>query len=390
MKQVLSGLLFGGIALAACGQTEAPVSNEAAQAVEIVVAPTSEPPSYELVEVATGFQFPWGFAMLPDGSFLVGERDGYVSFVSAGTSERQLVSGGPEALVIGQGGTMGVALDPDFETNRFVYIAYAKGTRSENSTAIFKAKLSADGLTLEDGDDVYVAPAKRDTGRHFGGRLLFLPDGTLLLGLGDGGRYQDESQNPMNSHGTIVRINADGSIPADNPFADGQGGHPSVYTYGNRNVQGLAFDPETNTVYANEHGPKGGDEINVIEPGNNYGWPAITYGVNYNGTIITTKTEAPGMEQPLVMWNPSIAPGGMVFVTSDKYPEWKGDLLTSALAGSKLQRVDLEDGKVVKEVSYFEEFAERLRHIAQGPDGNLYVLVDGVDAGVYRIDRKVG
>ena len=376
--------VLSGLVLSACG---AEPSKPVVKDTTVVKASTETKATKKVLkEVATGFDFPWGIAFLPDGGFLVSERDGYLSYVAAGEMKGRRLEGVPTALVNGQGGVFDIILDPNFTENRTVYLSYAKGSGDANSTAIFKAQLNEEMTAIENGADIFVAPTKRATSFHFGGRMTFLGDGTLMMGLGDGFRYMKDAQSPMNSHGTIIRINTDGSIPADNPYADGESGLPVVYSYGHRNVQGLAYDAASDTIYAHEHGPKGGDEINIVEPGLNYGWPEITYGVNYDGTIITTKTEAPGMEQPILKWVPSIAPSGMVFYTGDQYPEWTGDLLVSALAGSKIQRVDLEKGRVKGEEALFEDFGERFRQIAQSPDGYLYVLVDGLEASIYRIE----
>lgn len=376
--------VLSGLVLSACG---AEPSKPVVKDTTVVKASTETKATKKVLkEVATGFDFPWGIAFLPEGGFLVSERDGYLSYVAAGEMKGRRLEGVPTALVDGQGGVFDIILDPNFTENRTVYLSYAKGSGDANSTAIFKAQLNEEMTAIENGADIFVAPTKRATSFHFGGRMTFLGDGTLMMGLGDGFRYMKDAQSPMNSHGTIIRINTDGSIPADNPYADGESGLPVVYSYGHRNVQGLAYDAASDTIYAHEHGPKGGDEINIVEPGLNYGWPEITYGVNYDGTIITTKTEAPGMEQPILKWVPSIAPSGMVFYTGDQYPEWTGDLLVSALAGSKIQRVDLEKGRVKGEEALFEDFGERFRQIAQSPDGYLYVLVDGLEASIYRIE----
>ncbi len=372
------------ILLAGCGSE--PAANGQAPDGQTTAPATTSEATYTLTEVATGFDFPWAMAFLPEGGFLVSERDGFVSYVAPDETSGTRLGGTPDTLVAGQGGYLGLALHPEFETNRLVYLAYSKGTQASNSTALMRARLSDDNLSFEDAEDIYVAETKRATSAHYGGRILFLPDDTMLLSLGDGFRYMEAAQSPENTHGTIVRLTLDGDIPDDNPYADGEGGLPEVYSYGHRNVQGLAYDAATGTIYEHEHGPKGGDEINILEPGLNYGWPAITYGVNYDGSIITTQTEAPGMEQPIVKWVPSIAPSGMVFYTGDVYPEWKGDLLVSALAGSKVQRVDLENGRVKGEHAYFEDERMRFRDIEQGPDGYLYLLVDEPGAPIMRIE----
>jgi len=364
--------------LVACGQSE-PIEAPAE-----ATTPAS-PVAFELETVATGFSFPWGIAFLPEGGFLVSERDGELSYVAPGSEEAVDITGLPDVYVAGQGGVFDVVLDPAFEDNRFIYLSYAKGSAAANSTAIYRARLSEDMTALEEGEDVFVAESLRATPAHFGGRMTFLPDGTLVLTLGEGFRYMAEAQNPQSDLGTVVRINSDGTIPADNPFADGAEGLPHVWSYGHRNVQGVVFDEATDTLYTVEHGPMGGDEINVDIAGANYGWPEVTYGVNYDGSIITTQTEAEGMESPMLYWVPSIAPGGMEVYTGDVYPDWQGDLFVAALAGMKVQRVDMDGSELVGQEALFDDFGSRFRQIAQGPDGYLYLLSDEYNGSVYRI-----
>ena len=296
------------------------------------------------------------------------------------------MTGLPEAYIEGQGGYLGLVLDPDFETNRMVYISYSKGDDAANAAAVIKGRLSNDSSALENVEEIFWAD-RRDTAYHFGSRLQFANDGTLFVSLGEGFKYMKDSQDPSITHGKIVRINTDGSIPADNPFADGEAGAPAVWSYGHRNVQGLYYDAATGTLYETEHGPKGGDELNLVTPGTNYGWPEITYGVNYDGTIITNKTEAEGMAQPLTYWVPSIAPSGLVMLTSDVYPGWKGDLFTGGMngpAGLELTRIDMENGEVVGKQSLFDgEYP--IRDVLQGPDGHLYVATKDFD-GIFRVD----
>jgi glucose/arabinose dehydrogenase len=277
-------------------------------------------------------------------------------------------------------------LDPNFTANRNVFVAYSKGTEDTNATAVVRGRLSDDHTRLEDVTEIFVADT-RDTSFHFGSRLQFIADGTLMVALGDGFKYMDDAQVPANTHGSIVRINADGSIPADNPFASGEGGHPAVWSYGHRNVQGLYFDKASGTLFATEHGPKGGDELNIITKAANYGWPVITYGVNYDGTIITKQTEADGMEQPQNRWVPSIAPSGLTMLTSDVYPGWTGDLFSGAMNGPKglkLVRIDMEDGKVAAVEDLLQDELS-IRDVAQGPDGYLYVA-DKNSNGIFRVE----
>ena len=235
------------------------------------------------------------------------------------------------------------------------------------------------------------AGTPRETSYHFGGRLAFLPDGTLIVTMGEGFRYMEEAQNPMNYHGTIARINTDGSIPQDNPFASGDEGAPAVWSYGHRNVQGLVWDETREILWAHEHGPKGGDELNVIEAGNNYGWPEITYGVNYDGTIITDQTEAEGMEQPVVKWVPSIAPSGMALVSGREWSDWEGDLIVAAMngpKGQKLVRVDLDEaGTVLGTEDMLADLETPFRDVAIGPDGALYAATANMEGVIYRVER---
>ena len=339
-----------------------------------------------LTPIVEEAEWPWGMTFLPNGDLLFTEKEGGLKFVAGGEGAPSAVSGLPEAYVEGQAGYLGITLDPDFESNRLVYIAYSKGDDAANATAVIKGRLSDDASALENVEEIFWADA-RDTAYHYGARLQFANDGTLFVSLGEGFKYMKDSQDPTNTHGKIVRINADGSIPADNPFADGENGKPSVYSYGHRNVQGLYYDPETDTLYETEHGPKGGDELNLVTPGTNYGWPKITYGVNYDGTIITNETEAEGMAQPMTYWVPSIAPSGLVMLNSDVYPGWKGDLFTGGMngpAGLELTRIDMENGEVVGRESLFDgEYA--IRDVVQGPDGHLYVATKDFD-GIFRVD----
>ncbi|HBT37241.1 MAG TPA: sugar dehydrogenase, partial [Hyphomonas sp.] len=338
----------------------------------------------KLTPVVTEAEWPWGLAFLPNGDLLFTEKEGGLKFVAGGEGTPSSVTGLPEAFIEGQAGYLGLVLDPDFETNRMVYISYSKGDGAANAAAVIKGRLSDDASALQNVEEIFWADA-RDTAYHYGSRLQFANDGTLFVSLGEGFSFMKDAQDPTNTHGTIVRINTDGSIPADNPFADGEAGAPAVWSYGHRNVQGLYYDTATDTLYETEHGPKGGDELNISTPGANYGWPKITYGVNYDGTIITNETEAEGMVQPLTYWVPSIAPSGLTMLTSDVYPGWKGDLFTGGMngpAGLELTRIDMENGEVVGKQSLFdEEYA--IRDVVQGPGGHLYVATKDFD-GIFR------
>lgn len=373
------------LTLAACSAPEAPAETATQTAAPVIPAKAQ---TLSLRPIVEGLEQPWGMAFLPSGDILVTEREGRINLVTASGTKTAL-TGAPEALVEGQGGYFDVILDPDFASNRHIYLSYAKGKKSENATSIFKATLSADGTVLEDGADIWAADL-RDTTYHFGGRMQFLADGTLLVTLGDAFKLMQEAQTPNNTHGTIVRINQDGSIPADNPFIGIENASEAVFTYGHRSVQGLYVDPKTGRIWEHEHGPQGGDELNVLEAGKNYGWPAITYGIGYSNEVISEFTEKPGMEQPYVKWVPSIAPSGMTKYTGDKYEGWTGDLIIGAMegpAGLKLVRIDLDDaGNVLGEHHYLEDLGRPYRDVAQGPDGYLYLLTKELDGGLYRLD----
>ena len=375
------------VALAACGDASNATSEAAAEAPEYT-ASDAAPQTFSLTPIAEELEQPWGMAFLPNGNMLITEREGRINLVTP-SGEKTVISGAPEALVERQGGYFDVILDPGFATNRTIYLSYAKGSATENSTAIFKASLSTDGTVLENGVDIWAADL-RGTSFHFGGRMQFKADGTLLLTLGDAFRLMQEAQSYENTHGTIVRINTDGSIPSDNPFVGVENANEAVFTYGHRNVQGLYVDPDTDRVWAHEHGPKGGDELNVLQAGRNYGWPAITYGIGYRDEVISEFTEKDGMEQPYVKWVPSIAPSGMTKYTGDKYTGWKGDLIIGAMegpAGLKLVRIDLDaDGNIVGEHHYLEDADRPYRDVVQGPDGYIYLLTKELDGGVYRLD----
>ncbi len=341
-----------------------------------------------LETVAEGLEFPWSMAFLPSGEMLVTEREGRLRIVRDGELDPTPVSGTPEAYVANQGGYLGLALDPAFDTNRLLYLAYSKGDDDANHTSVVRGRLSEDGASLTDVETIFEADAVKPRGVHFGGRLMFLPDGSLLVTLGDGFMRMDDAQSLENHFGKIVRIMPDGTTPDDNPFVGQEGADPKIYTLGHRNVQGIAYDDETGTLFAHEHGPKGGDELNVIEPGTNYGWPEITYGVNYDGTIITNRTKKEGLAQPVEKWVPSIAPSGMTRYTGDQYPGWTGDLFIGAMngpRGQKLVRIDLEDGAVVGQEALLTEEGYGYRDVAEGPDGYLYLATADLDGAIFRL-----
>lgn len=373
------------LGLAACG-----ASNDRAVA-DTTSAPTDG--DLTLTRIAGDLTFPWAMAFLPNGDMLVTERDGRLRILRDGTLDPEPIANTPDDVHVDrQGGYLDVILARDFETSRTLFMSYSQGTDDSNRTAVIRARLNDDATALENVEEIFAShvPEKRG-GAHFGSRLFEMPDGSLIITLGDGFRWMDEAQDLSNDFGKVVRINTDGSVPEDNPFVGQDGARPEIYSYGHRNVQGIAYDAERGLLYTHEHGPKGGDELNVMVPGTNYGWPEITYGVNYDGTIITEATEKPGMAQPAMKWVPSIAPSGMELYTGDVYPGWTGDLFIGAMNGpdgQKLVRVDRdEEGNIAGREDLFADAGIPFRDVVQGPDGKLYLATADMDGVIYRLDR---
>jgi len=339
---------------------------------------------FRVVTVAGGLEHPWSVAFLPEGEFLVTERGGTLYRI-AQDGKKTKIGGVPEVMARGQGGLLDVVLAPDFETSRMIYFSYAGGSWLKANTELARARLNLESSSLENVEVIFRADPKVNGGNHFGSRILFLPDGTLLLTLGERNN-RDEAQNPENHLGTIVRLNPDGTIPDDNPYKGKAEFRPEIYSWGHRNVQGAALQPETGAVWAHEHGPKGGDEVNIIRPGANYGWPAISYGIDYTGLKITDKMEAPGMEQPVIYWVPSIAPSGMAFYAGDKFPQWKGDLFVGALVLTHLRRLEIDGGKVTDQEILLADMEERIRDVRSGPDGYIYLLTDSSEGRLLRLE----
>jgi glucose/arabinose dehydrogenase len=358
-----------------------------AAALVIPLAPAALAQStVQLETVGAGLSYPWGVAFLPNEGYLVTERDGTVMHIDPSGRQSE-VDGAPEVFAQGQGGLLDIALSPDFSSDRTVYLTYSQGSPAGAGTSLFRARLAngfEGGFVLEDGQTIFSGNNKSYGGRHFGSRLAFAPDGTLFMTVGergDGERAQDTSDHA----GSVLRLTRDGQPAPDNPFVGRDDAKPEIWSYGHRNPQGAAIHPETGVLWTVEHGARGGDEINIPEAGKNYGWPVISYGRHYSGSKIGEGTSKDGMEQPIHYWDPSIAPSGMAFVTSDLYPEWKGDILVGALAGQHLARVDLEDGKVVGEEKLLTDLGERIRDVRQGPDGYIYVLTDSDDGRLLRL-----
>ena len=349
-------------------------------------SPTPEPVEGRVrVEiVSTGLEHPWALEFLPDGRLLVTERPGRLRIVDQDGRLSEPLAGVPQVLARGQGGLLDVALDPSFADNRFVYLSYAEpGEGGTAGTAVARGRLG-DGR-LDDVQVIYRQQPKVRGANHFGSRLVFAPDGTLFVTLGERFDYSDQAQDLSSGLGKIMRINPDGSVPRDNPFVGRAGAQPEIWSYGHRNIQSAALHPQTGELWTVEHGARGGDELNRPEAGKNYGWPVISYGVHYSGAKIGEGTAKPGMEQPVYYWDPVIAPSGMAFYTGEAFPEWRGSILIGSLRPGLLVRLTLEDGRVSREERYLADLDARIRDVRQGPDGLLYLVTDHRDGRLLRV-----
>ncbi|MGJ8592614.1 MAG: PQQ-dependent sugar dehydrogenase [Aquaticitalea sp.] len=326
---------------------------------------------------------PWGFAFLPDNSMLINEKEGKMIHFKDG--KKTTIQGLPEIYNRGQGGLMDIALHPNYKENGWIYITYAssEGEGDGGNTALMRAKLQDNQLVEK--EVLYKATPNTTKGQHFGSRIVFDNQGFLYFTIGERGERDVNPQDITRDGGKVYRLKDDGSIPEDNPFVNEPNAKKAIYTYGNRNPQGMVLHPTTGVIWTHEHGPRGGDEINIVKKGANYGWPVISYGINYIGTKFTDKTSQEGMEQPLHYWDPSIAPSGMAFISSDVYPNWKGDLLVGSLKFEYVDKCVLKDGKVVKEERLLDGLG-RVRSIEQGPDGYIYVGIENV--GIVKIIPK--
>ncbi len=333
--------------------------------------------------VVDGLRHPWGLAFAPDGRMLVTERPGRLRLVDAGGRlDPRPIEGVPAVEARGQGGLLDVALHPRFADNGWVYLSYSGHRDGLMGTEVARGRLR--GHALEDVEILFRAEPKSGGGRHFGSRLRFAPDGHLIVTLGDrGGRAR--AQDLDDHAGSTIRLADDGSVPEDNPFVR-TGARPEIFTYGNRNVQGLAVEPGSGRIWATEHGPQGGDEVNVLEAGANYGWPVITYGRNYGiGTRIGEGESRPGMVQPVVQWTPSIAPSGLDFYSGDRFPGWRGNLFAGALKYELVVRMEIEGDRVVHQERILEGRLGRIRDVRDGPDGLLYLLTDARNGAIVRL-----
>ena len=345
----------------------------------------SEKGQLRLATVASGLEAPWGLAFLPDGRMLVTERPGRLRYVSADGKLSAPLDGVPKVFAVGQGGLLDVALDPGFADNRTIYLSFSEPVDGKARTAVARARLGAD--RLEDVRVIFRQEPAIDARHHFGSRLVFDREGRLYVTMGDRGSQRDSAQDLGTHIGTVVRINTDGSVPAGNPFAGREGAKPEIWSYGHRNIQGAALHPSTGELWTHEHGPRGGDEVNIARAGLNYGWPVITYGREYHGPKIGEGTAKAGMEQPLHHWVPSIGPSGMAFYTADAIPGWKGSLLVGALASMQVARLEFGPDDKVKHEERIA-IGERVRDVRQGPDGAVYLLTDmGPGSRIVRLTR---
>jgi len=334
----------------------------------------SEKQNFIVDTVVDGLNVPWGMEFLPNGDMLISERSGILYRFSNGKLTK--MEGLPDILAVNQGGLLDLRLHPQYEQNGWLYFAYSEPSQKNKkagNTSIMRARIS--GNTLVDQEKIFDGKPDSPKTYHWGCKLQFDKDDYLWFGIGDRGKREVNPQTLENHNGKIHRIHGDGSIPDDNPFVDTEGAMPSIYSYGHRNPQGTTMHPETGEIWITEHGPKGGDELNLIKPGANYGWPVISYGINYNGTTFTDITHKKGMEQPVIYWDPSIAPCGMTFVDSDRYPGWKNNILVGALRAKYVERIELDGNKVTARERLLEGIG-RVRNVEISPDGYIYVAAE--------------
>ena len=342
--------------------------------------------NYNLETIVDGLDSPWGLAILPDGDMLITELTGDLRHIRNGKLVAQAVAGVPQSLYGGQGGLMDVVIHPDYAQNRYVYLSLSVGTASANALRVIRARFT--GTALEDVSTIFESAPSKNTKVHYGARMVFLPDNTLLINVGDGFDLREQAQNLSNHFGSSVRVTDDGKVPQDNPFIGVAGAQPEIYSYGHRNQQSIAVERSTGKIYQTEHGPRGGDELNLIEPGKNYGWPIATYGIDYSGARISPYTSYEGTKQPLVNWTPSIGPSGMTIYNGAQFPDWQGDIFVSSLIYNKIIHIEMEDGAPQRQNDMFGEIGDRLRDIRTGNDGALYILSEGDNGKLWRVSRR--
>jgi glucose/arabinose dehydrogenase len=339
--------------------------------------------------VVSGLANPWALAFLPDGRMLVTEKPGRLRIATRDGKLSPAVAGVPQVFAVSQGGLHDVIIDRGFAQNGTIYICYAEPTSGGARTALLRAKLADEATPkLDDVKVIFRQDGPLSSGGHFGCRIVQMPDNNLFLTTGDHFRYRDEAQNLGNHLGKLIRIAPDGSVPQDNPFAGRSGAKPEIWSYGHRNMQGAALHPASGKLWIHEHGPRGGDEVNIPEKGKNYGWPVIGYGIDYSGAKIHEATSKPGMEQPIKYWVPSIAPSGMAFYTGDLFPKWKGSVLVGGLVSQNVVRLEVDGEKVTGEERILQGIRERIRDVRVGPDGAIYLATDNSAGRILRVSPK--
>jgi aldose sugar dehydrogenase len=385
-----AGAVFLALAVMSACADPAPMS---AQTGEVH---SSQHHDFRVVTVAEGFVNPWSIAFLPGGDMLVTERPGRLRIVRDGVLDPTPIAGVPEVRAQGQGGLLDVVLHPEFESNRLVYLSFSKPRNDgeEGTTAVVRGQF--DGTSLTNVEEVFEAAAWSRAGQHFGSRLAFDSAGYLFITVGDRGNspvtdtpQTHPSQTTDNHIGSIIRLNDDGTVPADNPFVGQAGYLPEVFAYGSRNAQGMIVHPETDQVWINEHGPQGGDEVNLVKPGLNFGWPVVGHGVQYGGAEIHDETSAAGMTDPVHVWVPSIATSGMMLYTGDAFPAWRGNMFVGGMVGEQLARLVVDGERITSEETLLEDAVGRIRDVRQGPDGFIYLAIDerrGGETAILRLE----
>ena len=381
-----AGSVCAGIAGLAGATAAADLAGVAGAAVAATPAAvfSSEKTRFRVVTVAEGLERPWSVAFLPDGRMLVTEKPGKLRLVGRDGTVSKPIANVPEVLSRGQAGLLDVVPSPRFAADRTIFFSFSEPTRRGGRTAVARAVLQAEELT--EVKIIFRQAQDPPGGNHWGSRLVFAPDGKLFVTLGDRFDQRDRAQDLDSHFGKIVRIEADGAVPGDNPFVKTSGALPEIWSIGHRNLQGAALNPATGRLWTTEHGAQGGDEINTPAAGKNYGWPVITHGVDYSGARIGIGSEKAGMEQPVLHWTPSIAPSGLAFYDADKFPQWRGNLFAGSLKNRMLVRLELRGDQVVHQEQLLGELGERIRDVRQGPDGNLYVLTDDRSGRLLRLE----
>ena len=350
------------------------------------VSQSAKAADYTLTQVVDGLDSPWGLAFLPNGDMLVTQLTGNLRLIRNGKLVAAPIANVPESTYGGQGGLMDIALHPDFADNQYVYLSLSVGTSQASALRVIRARFT--GTALEDISTVFEAAPRKRGLVHYGARMTFLRDKTLLITVGDGFDLREQAQNKANHFGAIVRVTDNGKVPADNPFIDDDTAQPEIYSIGHRNPQSIIQDPETGLIYETEHGPRGGDEVNIIRPGENYGWPIATYGIDYSGARISPYTSYDGTQAPLVNWTPSIGPSGMTLYRGTAFREWQGDIFVTSLIDRHVIRLDMENGKVMGQAFLFAEIGDRLRDIRTAPNGDIYILSEGSSGKLWQVSPR--